>query len=104
MRDCASQQIFGANVRFGSKADIAAHSCDVRFTPKSGHRSRRYSFAMSGASRLPRAITAPMLAAGIGALVRDGDEAITSGVLVHEAFLVMVCVRDALAEQCGALA
>jgi len=25
------------NVRFGSKADIAARSCDVRFTPKSGH-------------------------------------------------------------------
>ena len=25
------------NVRFGSKADIAAHSSDVRFTPKSGH-------------------------------------------------------------------
>jgi len=25
------------DVRFGSKADIAAHSSDVRFTPKSGH-------------------------------------------------------------------
>src|SRR5262249_40591687 len=25
------------NVRFGSKADMAAHSLDVRFTPKSGH-------------------------------------------------------------------
>src|SRR5262249_45209508 len=24
-------------VRFGSKADMAAHSSDVRFTPKSGH-------------------------------------------------------------------
>jgi hypothetical protein len=26
-----------ANVRFGSKADIAVHSGHVRFTPKSGH-------------------------------------------------------------------
>ena len=25
--------------RFGSKADIDHHSCDVRFTPKSGHSS-----------------------------------------------------------------
>jgi hypothetical protein len=27
-----------ANVRFGSKADIAAPPINVRFTPKSGHR------------------------------------------------------------------
>jgi len=27
----------GSNGRFGSKADMAAHSSDVRFTPKSGH-------------------------------------------------------------------
>ena len=27
----------GANVRFGSKADIEAPPSDVRFTPKSGH-------------------------------------------------------------------
>jgi len=27
----------GLDVRFGSKADMAAHSSDVRFTPKSGH-------------------------------------------------------------------
>src|SRR5262249_35086534 len=26
-----------SNVRFGSKADMAAHSSDVRFTSKSGH-------------------------------------------------------------------
>jgi hypothetical protein len=25
------------DVRFGSKADIASHPPDVRFTPKSGH-------------------------------------------------------------------
>jgi len=25
-------------VRFGSKADIEANPCDVRFTPESGHR------------------------------------------------------------------
>ena len=37
--DLAQQQFCEAHVRFGSKADIAAHSCDVRFTPKSGHRS-----------------------------------------------------------------
>src|SRR5215469_1982342 len=35
---CASQQNSGANVRFGSKADIVRVSTDVRFTPKSGHR------------------------------------------------------------------
>jgi hypothetical protein len=34
---CASQQILGANVRFGSKADIAASPTNVRFTPKGGH-------------------------------------------------------------------
>src|SRR5215472_4409397 len=27
-------------VRFGSKADISACPCDVRFTPESGHRNR----------------------------------------------------------------
>src|SRR6516164_4219743 len=27
-----------ANVRFGSKADISVCPCDVRLTPKSGHR------------------------------------------------------------------
>jgi hypothetical protein len=27
------------HVRFGSKADIAVATCDVRFTPKSGHGS-----------------------------------------------------------------
>src|SRR6516225_3487043 len=31
--------LFVANVRFGSKADIAALPIDVRFTPKSGHQS-----------------------------------------------------------------
>jgi hypothetical protein len=34
----ALQQSQAPNVRFGSKADIAAHSSNVRFTPKSGHR------------------------------------------------------------------
>ena len=29
----------GLNVRFGSKADIAASPTNVRFTPKSGHRN-----------------------------------------------------------------
>jgi hypothetical protein len=28
-----------SNVRFGSKADIGLPAIDVRFTPKSGHRS-----------------------------------------------------------------
>jgi hypothetical protein len=36
--DCAAQQVLKANVRFGSKADIARCQADVRFTPKSGHR------------------------------------------------------------------
>jgi hypothetical protein len=31
---------FEANVRFGSKADIAARPRNVRFTPESGHRNR----------------------------------------------------------------
>jgi hypothetical protein len=38
---CASQQNGGVDFRFESKADIAAHSSDVRFTPKSGHGSAR---------------------------------------------------------------
>jgi len=29
--------VVARHVRFGSKADVAAPSCDVRFTPKSGH-------------------------------------------------------------------
>jgi hypothetical protein len=33
------QQSSGSNVRFGSKADIAASPTNVRFTPKSGHGS-----------------------------------------------------------------
>jgi hypothetical protein len=33
---CSSAQ---RNVRFGSKADIAAPPTNVRFTPKSGHRN-----------------------------------------------------------------
>jgi hypothetical protein len=35
----ASQQIWMTDVRFGSKADIGLVAVDVRFTPKSGHRS-----------------------------------------------------------------
>jgi hypothetical protein len=34
------------DVRFGSKADMAAHSSDVRFTPKSGHRCTRAMSAL----------------------------------------------------------
>jgi hypothetical protein len=33
----AAQQIWINDVRFGSKADIAAPPTNVRFTPKSGH-------------------------------------------------------------------
>jgi hypothetical protein len=33
----AQQQFLAANVRFGSKADIAGDQLNVRFTPKSGH-------------------------------------------------------------------
>jgi hypothetical protein len=33
----ASRQIWITNVRFGSKADIAASPTNVRFTPESGH-------------------------------------------------------------------
>src|SRR6516164_7194263 len=39
-RSFASQRDV-ANVRFGSKADIALSPTNVRFTPKSGHRSRQ---------------------------------------------------------------
>jgi hypothetical protein len=41
-----------ANVRFGSKADIASIKWDVRFTPKSGHRSRRRECPLCAKSRL----------------------------------------------------
>src|SRR6516164_10060563 len=34
---CAAQQYQAADVRFGSKADIARDRLNVRFTPKSGH-------------------------------------------------------------------
>jgi hypothetical protein len=34
---CASRQILAADVRFGSKADIAVRLRDVRFTRESGH-------------------------------------------------------------------
>jgi hypothetical protein len=34
----AQQQFSTANVRFGSKADIARDQLNVRFTPESGHR------------------------------------------------------------------
>jgi hypothetical protein len=37
-RHFAWQQSSGPNVRFGSKADIAASPTNVRFTPESGHR------------------------------------------------------------------
>jgi hypothetical protein len=33
----AQQQSCPAHVCFGSKADIAAHSINARFTPESGH-------------------------------------------------------------------
>jgi hypothetical protein len=38
-RFCAAQQSVAANVRFGSKADIAASPSHDCFTPKSGHGS-----------------------------------------------------------------
>ena len=34
---CRDQRAAGADVRFGSLADIAASPIDVRFTPESGH-------------------------------------------------------------------
>jgi hypothetical protein len=37
-RQFARQQSRAANVRFGSKADIARDQPNVRFTPKTGHR------------------------------------------------------------------
>src|SRR6516165_8209334 len=48
----ASEEIWAANVRFGSKADIHSLSADVRFTPKSGHyRSERVTTISSLAQR-----------------------------------------------------
>jgi demethylmenaquinone methyltransferase / 2-methoxy-6-polyprenyl-1,4-benzoquinol methylase len=40
----AQQQSETAHVRFGSKADMAAHFCDVRFTSESGSRFRPFVF------------------------------------------------------------
>jgi hypothetical protein len=37
LKDNASRQILTADVRFGSKADIAECETNVRFAPKSGH-------------------------------------------------------------------
>jgi len=42
------QKTYAANVRFGSKADIAASPKNVRFTPESGH-----SAAQQNARRAP---------------------------------------------------
>jgi len=39
--------------RFGSKADIAVHSCDVRITPKSGHRRARSPCPLCARSKTP---------------------------------------------------
>src|SRR5215470_7433947 len=39
------------DVRFGSKADIAARQCDVRFTPKSGHSSAQSPCLLSAKKR-----------------------------------------------------
>ena len=50
-RHFAWQQSSGPNVRFGSEADIQRRVSDVRFTPKSGQPSRRYSLAMNGGCR-----------------------------------------------------
>ena len=36
---CASQQTWGANVRFGSKADMCSAQAHVRFTPNSDPKS-----------------------------------------------------------------
>src|SRR5262249_16146891 len=44
---CASQQTLGANVRFGSKADICAATSDDRFTPNSDHESGHPQTVMS---------------------------------------------------------
>ena len=38
------------HVRFGSKADICAAKCHVRFTPESGHRKRRSECLLSARS------------------------------------------------------
>jgi hypothetical protein len=71
-RECRpARQLFRAEFmvaggRFGSEEDVSLRSADVRYSPESGHRSRRYSFvAISGGcrqraagSRLPRAISA----------------------------------------------
>jgi hypothetical protein len=39
-----------SNVRFGSKADIAAFPINVRFTPESGHRAAIVPFSASPAA------------------------------------------------------
>jgi hypothetical protein len=41
-----------ADVRFGSKADVAASICDVRFTPESGHSPTRSGCLLGAKSRL----------------------------------------------------
>jgi hypothetical protein len=41
----ALQQPSTVHVRFGSKADIGSSPVDVRFTPKSGHRSARWQMS-----------------------------------------------------------
>jgi hypothetical protein len=44
-----------ADVRFGSKADIATDQLNVRFTPKSGHRPAHSIISADGRLALDRA-------------------------------------------------
>src|SRR5262249_47970283 len=48
-----SSWVSAPHVRFGSKADVASGSRDVRFTPKSGHCLGRPSFAVGNSASHP---------------------------------------------------
>ena len=45
-----NQQNDAANVRFGSKADIASRPRHVRYSPQSGHSSARFACPLSASS------------------------------------------------------
>jgi hypothetical protein len=76
-----------ANVRFGSKADIALGSGHVRFTPKSGHRSARRQCplcAKSGLMRCNKILLFDHLVGACEQRRRDGQAECLRGLQIND--------------------
>src|SRR5215831_9618228 len=77
----AQQQSEAGHVRFGSKADIEAPSPDVRFTPKSGHRSARRQCPLCAISGLPHRSKERPYSITASAMLSSPDETVRPSVL-----------------------